>query len=146
MRPQSIINFDRCYLGVIAINVLNNILNWSAAKAQLNAAASTGVASSGALGTGLVVGAVVGIAINLLLWYFIAKKGSVVAKWILTVFFVIVVVALLWSAAQGTFPRGIAGIVTIVGMVLQAVAIYFLFRPDAQRWFDGKGNLENTFS
>lgn len=142
MRPQSIINFDRCYLGVIALNVLNTFLSWSQTKERI---ATAGLPPGTATG-GLAFGLIVGVGISLLLWYFIAKKGSVVAKWILTVLFVLGLIAVLVAAAGNTFPTGLPGIVSIVVLVLQAVSVYLLFRPDSKRWFDGRGDLGDTFS
>ena len=140
MRPQSIVNFERCYLGAIALGVVNNVLNWQNAQEQVRAAGA-GVLPSWYLPVTLVVG----IAISLLLWYFTAKRASTVAKWILTVIVALGVLGSAFAFVSGTAPKGLAGIVAIVVMVLQVVAVYLLFRSDAKRWFDGKGDLENTF-
>ena len=141
MRPTSIVNFERCYLSVIGLSILNNILNWQTMRDAIDTAGSTGLPSW------LVpVTTVASLVITLLLWYFAARRASVVAKWIITVFFVIGVLAIGFTLLRGVFPGGLVGMIGIVGLVLQAIAVWLLFKPDSNRWFAGRGDLGNTFS
>lgn len=141
VRPQSIVNFERCYLGSVAIGIVNNVLNWRTTEDAINVAGATGLPD-----WFVPVTVIVGIGINLLLWYFIARRGSNVAKWILTVFFIFGVFALLFSLVRGSFPEGLVGVLGIVGFVLQAIAIWMMLRPDAKRWFARDADLGQTFS
>lgn len=130
-RPQSIVNFERFYLGAAAVGVVNSIISWSANRAALDAipdAAAIG-------GTTLIFTMLFGLAITAALWYFIARKGSSIAKWIAVVFFAFGLIGLLMTLVGGKFPSGIGGILSAVAIILQLVSITYLFRPDTRPWF-----------
>ena len=131
MRPQSIGNFDKLYLGSMALGLFNVVIGWETSMAELEA---TG------MGFGIMIfGIAVGYGISLLLWYFISREASNVAKWILIVLTAIGVAAMPLSLfALPTLEMILAVVVT--GM--QLVAIYFLFRPDAKAFFDNKGAVD----
>ncbi len=134
MRPSSIVRFDRLYLASIAIGLIGNILEWPITMARLAENPDTA-----ALGSGAAVAAggmiVIGVAIALLLWFFIARRASVVAKWILVVFTAFSVGSLLLGFSSGAVILDTGGIVRIVAVALQAAAVFFLFHPDAAAWF-----------
>jgi hypothetical protein len=136
MRPTSIIQFERFYLGALVVGLINNVLNWSQATAALN---DPNVQAVG-MGTGFLVGTmVVGIVIQLLLWYFTAKRGSNIAKWILVVLFGLGLIGLLISL-PGLFAIGTIGaVLSLLAVALQAYAVFMLFKPDAVAWLEGKG-------
>ncbi|WP_260598215.1 hypothetical protein [Sphingomonas endolithica] len=128
-RPISIVNFERCYLGAFAIGLVNTAMSWQATTAKLAPQAAM-------FGTWyLPAVTLIGFAITLALWYFIARRGSAVAKWIATVFLVLGLLGLLITLPMGTYPKGIGGILGIVSTVLQVIAIWLLFRPDTKVWF-----------
>ena len=130
-RPQSIVNFERFYLGAAAVGIVNSIISWSDSRAALDA-----IPNAGALGGGtLILSMLFGLAITAALWYFIARKGSSIAKWIAVVFFAFGLIGLLMMLTGGKFPSGIPGILSAVGIVLHLVAITYLFRPDTRPWF-----------
>ena len=130
-RPRSIVNFERCYLGAFVLGFVNTVLAWSDTQATI-AASDAGAAFGGSF---LIVTTALGFAITLALWYFIARRGSAVAKWIATVFLALGVLGLVFALLMRTYPAGIGGVVGIVTTVLQAVAISFLFRADTKPWF-----------
>jgi glucan phosphoethanolaminetransferase (alkaline phosphatase superfamily) len=136
MRPASIVNFERLYLGALALGVANTILSWDQALASIRAQPNSAV-----LGPNfLLITAVAGVLIQLLLWYFIARRASVVAKWIFVVLFVIGLVAFVAGLARTGFPGGVEGILGVLTMLMQVAAVWMLFRPDANAWFsDGRG-------
>ena len=77
MRPKSIELFEKVYLGAIALGLVNTFLSWS----QVNAMLADPRMQSAGVGNGtLVFGVVVGVLIPILLWYFIARRASNVAK------------------------------------------------------------------
>lgn len=133
MRPKSIKNFDLTYLGSIAISVLGFILNYDVFLAQVQGE----MAQSGMeVGSGFAIGTFAfGTAISLAIWFLISILRIVIIKWVLVFFFVIGLFGLPAAASQAMSITGIIGIAT---MVLQALAIYFLFRPDAKAWFAEK--------
>jgi hypothetical protein len=140
-RPDSIIWFERLYLGSIVLSLATTVLTWSDLSAQM--AATPGAAMLG--GNFLFGTIVVGLIINLLFWYFIAKRGSNVARIIWTVFFVIGILGVVAMFFQPTATT--MKIVPLISFALQAVATFLLYRPDAKPWFlPNKENLENIFS
>ena len=136
MRPQSIELFEKVYLGAIAVGLVNTLLSWS----QVNAMLADPRMQAAGVGSGtLVFGLIVGILIPLLLWYFIARRASSVAKWIYIVLTAVGLFAFLSSLAN---PLVLKGLVTILGAATVALQVYgawLLFRPDAVAWLESKG-------
>ena len=136
MRPESIRKFDMFYLGALALSVVNFVLGYAGAVRDAEAQmADAGVAGAG--GAALAVGFVIGMAISLLLWWLVARKGVEFVKWILVLFLLFSV----WSIVSGVGGAGfgIAAIIAVVVLLMQAAAIWYLFRPDAKAWFEAQG-------
>jgi hypothetical protein len=140
-RPNSIIWFERLYLGSMLLGLINSALTWSTVTDRV--AATPGAAM---LGSGFLIGSMIfGIVINLLLWYFIARRGSNVARIILTVLFGLGVIGMITMFFQ-PLPLAMKAM-PIIAFVLQAIGVFLLYRPDAKPWFSpNKENLENIFS
>ena len=105
-------------------------------------------AATAAIATPVMLGSViVGFGISLLLWFFTSRMRSNIAKWIIVIFFVIGVLSLVFTILNGSSPAGIPGILSILSTVLQAVAVFMLFKPDAVAWFKGQptGPAETPF-
>lgn len=131
IRPLSIINFERCYLGALIVGAVNAALNWqryTTMPAVRDAQVMFGPWYLPAL-------TAIGYLIPLLLWYFAARRASVVAKWIVVVLFGLGVFGLLIALAMGTMASGFGGVLSVVAFVLNAVAVWLLFQPDARAWF-----------
>lgn len=140
MRPTSIINFERFYLGALALGVVNSAMSWSQAQEMLTA--DPNIAAAG-LGSGfLITTMAIGIIIPLLLWYFIARRGSNIAKWILVVLFGIGLLGLLASFANPLTPGGLTMVLSLATTALQAYAVYLLFQADAVAWLTGAGPVD----
>lgn len=139
MRPPSIVTFERFYLGSYAISLLNTLAFWPAMEAAMRVNPSVARMPPGFAPGVLVIGLVVSTAITLMLWYFVARSGSVVAKWIVTIFFAFGALSLVYGLAMGTRALNVQGIVGIVSTLLNAAAVWMLFRPDARLWF-GEGD------
>lgn len=140
MRPASITMFDRLYLGALALGIVNFILNYDVAVAQVEAA--PGLSAIGA--TPFLIGSlIIGNAINLLLWFFIARRASTVAKWILVILTGVGLLGLFSLTQMGASQA----VLTLLIVGLQVAAVYFLFRPDAKAWFKhGPGGMDpNVF-
>lgn len=136
MRPQSIIMFERLFLASIVVGLVNSVL--------LFGSLTTGQAISPAFLIGSIV---VGIGLNLALWWFTARRASNAARIILTILFVLGIASLVFSVATGSYPPGVAGLLGAVNWLLQTVSIVFLYRPDASAWFRGSriDDLGETF-
>ena len=134
MRPSSIVRFDRLYLASIAVGLVGNILEWPLTIARL--AENPDTAALGSTATVAAGGMIaVGVVVALLLWFFIARRGSNIARWILVVFTVFAIGSLAIGFSSGAVILDAGGIVRIVAVALQTAAIVFLFRPDAAPWF-----------
>ena len=131
-RPQSIIWFERLYLGGVALGLANTAYRWSAIQEQVAATPNSAMLPSWFMGATIAIG----IGINFLLWYFVAIRGSVVAKWIVTVLFGIGVIGVLRALTVGELPATMNAVAAVV-LALQAGAVFMLFRPDAKAWFGG---------
>ena len=136
MRPKSIELFDKVYLGSLVLGLVNTAANWS----QLVASAEKAGAGAASLGSGLLIGSIVGgLAISLLLWFFIARRASNVAKWIFVVLTAISIFGVLSSLINPLAPKGAAIIGGVVTTALQVFAAWLLFRPDAAAWLSSGG-------
>ena len=138
MRPKSIELFEKVYLGAIALGLVNTFLSWS----QVNAMLADPRMQSAGVGNGtLVFGVVVGVLIPILLWYFIARRASNVAKWIYVVLTALGVFSFLSSLANPLVPKGLTMIVGALSVLLQVYGAWLLFRPDAAAWLESKGAI-----
>lgn len=134
-RPNSIIQFERFYLAAIGVDVVNTVLSWSDREARallepqmfgdLTLPATTAV----------------GFGVALLLWFFIARQGSAIAKWILAIFVALALVWTLYAVPTGRYSLGLSGLLGVFSTVLQAYSVWLLFRPDARPWFGAKKEL-----
>ncbi len=140
MRPQSIVIFERLYLASVALGLLFTAQNWSAREALL--ARNPTAAQFGWIGPATTA---VGLLIALALWYFVARRGSVVAKWIVTVFAV-------WAAVLlALYLFGLAAIdgrlVTILTgaaqNLLYVASAVMLHRADSRAWFGENLRLDD---
>jgi hypothetical protein len=130
MRPASIVQFERLYLAALALNFIGELLNWGAVSAALRS--SPELAELGPIVP--ILGLAIVYSAMIALWYFAARRRSVVAKWLLAIWFVVSTCLM----ALGLF-RGIdLGVVALLGWaayLLRAWAVSYLFKPDADEWF-----------
>lgn len=138
MRPQSIIRFEQLYLGSLALGILNYFLSYDSMIEQLEA--DPAIAQMGFASLGFVLGtAVFSYAISLILWYFIARRANNVLRWVLLILTVFGLISL--PTSLGTLPV-VSMVLTLILTAMQLVALFFLWRPDANEWFANKGSVE----
>lgn len=144
MRPQSIIRFEQAYLASLVLWAVNLLVNWDKRLGTLERdprfAGNPQMVQFAELA--MIGSAVVGAVLWVALWYFVARKGQVWAKWVLVAFLVV-------SAIGVPFTLMNAGVIGTLGTVLglamfafNAFAVAMLFRPDAVVWLGGKPSLE----
>lgn len=147
MRPESIVSFERFYLGGVVVGLVNTMLTWGDMQAEL--ASDPAIAEAG-WGTGFMVASVAfTFLIQLLFWYLIARRGSNIAKWVMTVLFVLgLVFTVPMLMGMAPMPGGTTALVLSLAItILQGIAIYFLFRPDAVAWLKGETKVDpGTFN
>lgn len=130
MRPESIRKFDLFFLAAIALGVASSLLNYD----SLLIAASEPLREAGIAElseTVLIVTLGLGIAINLLLWFLISVLRIGFVRWILLLIVVFLVVTRVLNVAQGAN----VSLTDLVAVLLKAIAMWFVLRPDAREWF-----------
>ncbi len=135
-KPPSIARFEQLYWASVIIGLVNTALNWTTANATL--AANPVTANYTWM---LPVGQAISLGIAVLLWFFIVRRPSVVAKWVQVVFAAIGAIGLLYvlsMLAMGRTAFGMSQVVGIVINILYVAAAVMLFKPDAKLWF-GEG-------
>ncbi|HTG37838.1 hypothetical protein [Sphingomonas sp.] len=130
MRPSSIIWFERLFLAALAIGLVNSLMILNAINADQ---------AGQPLSPSVLIGSiVVGNIINVVLWYFVARRASNIARWILVALFVLGALSLGFSVMTDSYPGGIEGLLGAIGWALQAASILCLFRRDAATWFESE--------
>lgn len=131
MRPLSIIRFEQFFWASIVIGLINAALNFTKLTEQM--------AATGAPVEILFVSFAAGLLINALLWLFIARRASNVAKWILVVLMALGLFGIFtWPTLLAQYGPLYIGL-TVIATVLSYTAVGFLFRGDAVRWLKSKG-------
>lgn len=136
LKPPSIARFEQFYWASVILGLINTAMNWSASQAAL--AANPMLAQATWF---LPVMQAIGIAIAVLLWFFIVRRPSVVAKWVQVVFAAFGafgVLSALFLVAAGRAPIGLQVVVGLIANILYIAAAVMLFKPDAKVWF-GQG-------
>ena len=116
MRPASIILFGRLYaIAILAGLIANVIALFAGTETMLRAALFT--------------------SINVALWYLIARRGSVIAKWIFVVLIVLATAGAGVSVYYHLLAAGIRGMLAAITIGLEIACVILVFRPDARAWF-----------
>ena len=131
-RPASIVIFERLYLASLALSLIGWAVDWPQMQARLAANPQTAP-----FGWMLFVMLGLNVATTLLLWFFTARRASVVAKWIVVVFAGLSALRFLFNlpAMLGGAIGATSLIVSVLTMVLVIAAAAMLFRLDAREWF-----------
>lgn len=135
-RPASIVRFEQFYLGHIMVGLVGSSValfgSDNPALAQANETVGPWLLPS-MLGLGVLA--------QLLLWYFISRKGAVVAKWLLVALAAINLLGaafLLFGLVTGfgAESRSLVGSLFSLGAsALLMAAVSMMFRPDTPAWF-----------
>lgn len=142
MRPASIVNFERFYFGSLGLGFANTLISWNATVSAANSQSGARLGES-AVAAILYITLGFGLVVSFLLWYFIARRASVVAKWILVVLYAFSLIQIIVELVNGTFGRALvsplAVAITVVIYLLEVATVLMLFRPDANAWFANRG-------
>lgn len=142
MRPYSMTVFDRLFWAMVVIGLVGGAANWQAAMTALSTNPGLGMLGNGAV-MGMLIGSVVlGVAVNVLLWYFISRRVSNTARWIWVVLAVIGLPGSLRNifAQNGLIMLPGAGrAILAINIVLQIAAVVMLFRAETRAWFASGG-------
>ena len=128
-RPSSVILFERLFLVSTLLGLINTML------LQPRVAANHPELSPGLMLAVTVVGVAIAGGLLLLLWYFAARRGSTIARWLLVALGAWTLYSLINLLVSGSAVSGLLTASVIAANVLQLAAIVMLFRPDARPWF-----------
>ncbi|MFM5931074.1 MAG: hypothetical protein ACKOPQ_09220 [Novosphingobium sp.] len=135
MRPSSIVSFDRLYLVATALGLVNSFMSMDQLQARISAFPALRAMQAG---SGVVYLAIVlSVAIPLLLWFLVAYKRSVLAKWILVGFTALAILNLPATLTQIGSGGGLGMLTNVAVDLLRVAALSFLFRADAKAWLAG---------
>ena len=135
-KPPSIVRFEQFYWGSVILGLINTALNWNTSQGML--AANPILANAPWF---LPLTQIIGLAIAVLLWFFIVRRPSVVAKWVQVVFAAFGAFGLLsalFLVATARAPIGTQVVIGLIANILYIAAAVMLFKPDAKVWF-GQG-------
>jgi hypothetical protein len=133
VRPQSIVLFDRLFLASLVLALINAVLAYPTLVEEVEADPALAQIGGGPIVIGVVLAS---LLIPLVLWYFISRRASNIAKWLLVALVAIGLFFGNFSFSDGlTLPAVLGLVVTL----LQVVAIVMLFRADARAWLEGDG-------
>ncbi|MXO62980.1 hypothetical protein [Qipengyuania oceanensis] len=134
MRPQAIRNFDYLYLGSLVLGVISFVLNYDAIIAEVQRETA---ANGMEMGGGLAIGSLIfGLIVSLALWFLVSRLRIEIVKWVLVLFFVFGLIGM--PAVFAQLPS-LHAVISLIVTVMQAIAIYFLFTPEAKAFFADKG-------
>ena len=133
MKRAAIKQFDWLYLGAFAVTVIQTVLNYEALKLEMQSElAATG--AQGASDIALIGGLVISLIVTLTLWFLISVKRVEVVKWLIAIFAAWGAISFLLSVSTGSFDAG--SILGAIVAVMNIVAAYLLFTPNAKAWFE----------
>ncbi|MFM5908047.1 MAG: hypothetical protein ACKOPO_10770 [Novosphingobium sp.] len=137
MRPASIVSFDRLYLVATLLGFVTSLM--SIERLQERIAAMPALRAM-QVGPGFVYMSVaLSVLIPLALWFLVAHRRSVVAKWILVGFTALAILNLPASLRQIGAGGGLGVLTNVAVDLLRVVALSFLFRADAKAWLGTSG-------
>ena len=139
-RPPSILLFERLYLGSLLLTVIGTVMFWSTTRDLMLAMPNVqGNDSVATLIPAIMVGTlIVTLLASLLIWWLVARAGSVIGKWLavgteaLGALFAVLAVLRLVRGTTGDLPQSL---INLAASVLAIAAAAMLFRADAQPWF-----------
>ena len=141
MRPESIRRFDMFYLASLALLALGFFISFDVTVASLQAQTA---AKGLQVGSGFTIGIFACVlAVELLLWFLVSRKGVAIAKWLLVL---LLILDLFGLPALATGGLSAPKMISLLRIALEAAAIAFLFKADAKAWFAGTRDNEPTDS
>ena len=129
MKPKSIAWFERALLTALAIDLVNNLVSWTDVAEGMAAA---GMAPSP---LAALAAAFAPSAIGLLFWYFIARRRSRAAKWLLTLLVALGTAGFVAILARETDLIGHPMLILAgISEAMKIFAVTRLFTREAKDW------------
>jgi hypothetical protein len=141
MRPESIRWFERVYIGriIIGLSLYVYAILWGIDHGI--SALPTHVRL-----TAWIIQLLGMIVLNGLLFYFIGRRASTIAKWIFIVTSLIVAVSVIRIVIAPNFLPAALKMGPLFGVGLDFTMIMLLFQPDARNWFERRGMTDEDYA
>lgn len=123
--------FERVFLFQAVVSILPFVLNYSQLRQREIQSGNPSVMPG--------IEIAVSILVDFFLWYFIARRASVSAKWIMVVMSVLALAALPSEYAEGREIGLAYSVPSALGYLGWFAALAFLFRADARLWLGSRG-------
>ena len=129
MRPKSIVMFERVLLAALAIDLVNNLMNWEMISESLT---DSWIPPSSVMVLGV---ALLPVIVGLIFWYFITRRRSRVAKWLMTLFVAIGVMGFVMTLMR-VGSGALTPLVILAGIseAMKVFAVSRLFTREAEDW------------
>ena len=111
-------------------NVNGGLIGGASLKAAKAAALTTQYGLSAVLGVLALVYAAMAA-----FWFFAARRQSVVAKWLISIWFVVAACTTALSLFRGGFGFDLGSVLGLLTFLLLGWSVSYLFKPDADAWF-----------
>lgn len=136
-RPKSILWFERLFIASVVSETIDLFVHWDGYvfDEEFDAEARQIYVII------MMLGIVLGYAIQISLWYFVAYRASNVARWILIA---LTALSFLSGAIYFQDYSGSEFIFLIVTQSLVLVSILFLFLGGSREWFRTKGAISSN--
>ncbi len=136
-RPKSIIWFERFFVASVLSETIDMFVHWDSYFFDQGGDAE----ARQILVITMALATVLGYAVQIALWYFIAYRASNIARWVLVI---ITALSLLMSAV---FYQGYSGselIFLAVTQSLMLISILCMFLRGSREWFRTKGAISSN--
>jgi hypothetical protein len=120
--PRSICVFEKLMLGSLLIGVVISAMTYNEVVSQAGALVVTIIE-------------IFVLSLMFLLVLFVSRKRSNIAKWILIIVWLLGLVIYIPALAH-FLTMGTVGVLFVAQPVMQAGALYMLFRSDSKSWFE----------
>jgi uncharacterized membrane-anchored protein len=139
MRPQSIRRFDLFYLAALALSILAFLLGYDDIVGSVEAESA---AAGLQMGANVAIGSFAfGVLLYLLLWFLVSRRRVGIARWIIVLLFLVNL-----TGVRAIFTAGLSlqNGISLLSLLLSAIAIYYLFRPETKAWLEDKRSADGS--
>lgn len=140
MRPESIRWFERVYVGRIIVSLALGVYGWRWLHSLHDSPAVHRSISLRILTTAI------GLLLNFLLLYFIARRASAIAKWAFIASTILVVIGVAQVVITPNYLPAMFKMGPLFGIGLDFTMIMLLFQPDSREWFERRGVMEEDYA
>ena len=133
-RPVSIVRFEQLWWASTLVWLIGTVLGWARTQYVLAANPQTAVAAPWIQSASVALV----LLVTVVLWFFVARRSSVVAKWAVVILAAVGVLrarVVVFTLMTVRHPQPFSSGIALVAAALSAAAAVMLFREDALRWF-----------